>query len=860
MSIEDQGQTFASGMVENAAEYDDGKKDPQAKAQEYAEVKKWMAKLKYARKFDEEARKQYALDRRYARADRGLFTVDVPIAQSYIDVLRSFLFAKDPSVSVTPSGMTEPPPQKDIEALVLKQMGQQQPAAPAPMPGMMPAGGPPGMMGSAQGQPPSDPGMVKSLIAKLMPQFAGPAASKIPPQAIDAAMAATQPQPPAPPPTPEEQQAQLQAKVQELLAPYQAKRDNAKQLAATMQLVIQNLWKKAFLKQRAKMVVGSALTCGPGWIKAYWLERMGEDPTTVQQIQDIHEQLARIASSQRELDEGEAADPDEAKESLRLQLEGLQAKVQVVVARGFAIDFVAAEDVQVSTDVPCLSQYNDAQWIAHRTFSTVEQLKADYPDIEDKLASAAAYHPKAPKNTAEQDIGSMAKGDVKPEEADSYGKGSDSGESTSEGCESYGCVWEVWDRNTGMVLTLIEGVDCYAKKPHPADVPTTRGHPLFLYSIGNIDGQRHPRSMVTRSERLFDEYNATRSAYRTHRQRSLPKTAYNRTNYDATEIARLEAGDTGEMVGIKPINPGIDIRNCLVPITYPQIDMALYDTQPIRTELEMIWGIQEALSSSIHVAKTATEAEMQQQGTQSRTSYMQDDLDWFFNDLAQYTGEVAIEKLDEEDVQQIAGPWSVWPQGMSIDDLHSLCVISIHAGSSGKPDTTAQKQAWSTMLPILQNAITSIGQLRGSEPTEVADCQEALLQETASRMSDTVDINRFLPDPPRNPPPKPAGPPPQPMDQSALSGPQTLALLTILADVKGRVLSPASARGVIMAGYPHLPPDVVDQMVQGAVPMPGDPATHLDAPHAVTVPLAPSGQETPVTQPAAPTASTGATA
>lgn len=845
--LDNETQPFNAGV--DAAGYKPGI-DPAAQAGEYAEVRDWQAKLKAARKFDEEARKRYALDRRYARADRGMFTVDVPIAQSYIDVLRSFLYAKDPSVSVIPSGMTDPPPAKEIEAMVLAQQGAQPAAGPAPPPGMLAAGGP----APGGGAPPSSPGVVQALIAKMMPHLAAKSAQAIPPGAVQSAMAATAgsvgaPPPgaaPAEPPSPEDMEAQLQAKVAELLAPYQKKRDNAKQLAATMELVITQLWKKALLKQRAKMLVGSALTVGPGWMKAMWLDRLGQDPTTVQQIEDLHEQMARVAETQRCIDSGEAKDLELEQENLKLELQGLQAKTEIV-ARGFAIDFVAAEDIQVSTDVPSLANYCDAQWIAHRTFETPAQAKADYPDIEDKIGSAAAYHAKKPRNTAEDMPGSMVMpGDVTAEEADSYRKGSDQGENMVDGAGTYVCVWEFWDRNTSMIFTLIEGVSCYAKAPHPPEVATTRGHPFFLYAIGNIDGQRHPRSMVTRSERLFDEYNAVRTAYRKHRQRSLPKTAYNRTNYDAAEIERLEAGDIGEMVGIKPINPGIDIRNCLVPITYNQVDMALYDTAPIRAELEMIWGIQEALSSSIHTPKTATESEIQQQGTNSRTGYMQDDLDWFFTDLAQYTGEVAIFKLDPQDVQDIAGPWSVWPQGMTLEDLNGLVVISIHGGSSGKPDTTAQKQAWSTLLPIMQQSITSIGQLRGSDPAEVADCQEALLEETARRLSDTVDINRFIPDPPRAPPPKPQGPPPQPLADSALMGPQTDSMVGILTAIKGSAITPEAGKFALMASYPHLTPDMIEGMVKGSLPVPGEPATQLKSKHVETLPP-------PAAPPAAPT-------
>src|SRR5271156_526562 len=113
-----------------------------ATPQEKADCKAWMGsggKIEQARDYDKVARKRYAQDRRYARADHGEFQVNVPIAQSYIDVLRSFLYAQDPNVDVQPSGFSTPPPQKEIENMVIAQQGTP-PAVAAATPGAMPGG------------------------------------------------------------------------------------------------------------------------------------------------------------------------------------------------------------------------------------------------------------------------------------------------------------------------------------------------------------------------------------------------------------------------------------------------------------------------------------------------------------------------------------------------------------------------------------------------------------------------------------------------------------------------------------------------------------------------------------------------
>ena len=54
-----------------------------------------------------------------------------------------------------------------------------------------------------------------------------------------------------------------------------------------------------------------------------------------------------------------------------------------------------------------------------------------------------------------------------------------------------------------------------------------------------------------------------------------------------------------------------------LPIQYQQLDPAVYDTRIIMEKFELVWGLQEAMQGSIDTAKTATEAEIQQGGTQA---------------------------------------------------------------------------------------------------------------------------------------------------------------------------------------------------------------------------------------------------
>ena len=841
-------QNFAAGAADaqpDASAMTPNKPMPKTPTpQEKADTKHWLKTIAAARDFDKVARKRYALDRRYARADHGRFLVDVPTAQSYIDVLRSFLYAQDPNVDVQPSGFSQPPPQKEIESMVLAQQ-QSAPPQGSPVPGGQPGGlasmiqalagaHGSGGFGAVPGLPSGAP-PPPSFGAQPMPGPGMPPPGAMPPN------------PNAPPSqTGTDPNSQLMQQVTAILKPYQQLRDDSKQLADTLELIVAALWKKAQLKRQALPLVNSALTVGVGWFKACWLERTGKDPVIQQQIDDIGENLAAMARTKRELESGQSQDEDLLKAQMEQQKAGLEAKVEMVIARGFAVDFIPAEDIQVSGDARDMSSYRDASWIAHRAMIAMSQAKADFPDIAENLKNASLYYRhKVTDATVNRDVGIVAGSEVTAEEADSYRQGGASGQpsgsdasvspSTGES-EPYICVWEAWHRDSSMVITLIEGLDVYGKEPYAPDPGSSRFYPFFQFAIGNIDGERHPRSLITRSERLFDEYNRTRSNFSEHRSRSIPKTAFNASQLDKDNASRLERGGIQEMVGVHPLDPNAHIGDLLAPVVYAQVDEKLYDTAPIRAELEMIWGVQEALSSSIHTPKTATEAQIQQAGSQSRTGYMRAALDELMNDLAQYTAEVALQKMTIEDVKAIAGPWSLWPQGMGIEDMNALVNVNIQAGSTGKPDTAEEQRAWAQILPVLKEAIKDVGQLRGSTPEEIADCIEALVGETIRRTGDRTDPTAFLPDPPRNPLPPPPPPPPQPIEASAFAGTQMAALTAILADVKGGVIAPAAAIALIGAVAPAIPQHLVQAMVEGSQPAPTDPPVVLDTKHVSPAP------------------------
>lgn len=745
---------FSAGM-------DDDKSAPVPK-EELDCAKKWLKKIADAEEFDKHAREQYARDRRFARSAKGEFGVSVPVAASNIDVLIAFMYAKDPDVSVAPAPGTNPPPmdalldmaREKIDADPVAQQQIQQAAMAAQKEAQQKAMAA-GIGAALAGQPP--PGAI-----------AGQAPPAKPGQAP----------PPEPPPSPQEvaqhaandtrtQMAQQQAAT--LMAPYKQRAGMAKQLAQTMGVILPQLWSQAKLKRECKKCVRSWLTVGIGWLKVTWQERAGTDPLMQAQLNDLTDNLARIEAQKKEVAEGESGELEAERAKLQLMIHGAQAKVEKMVARGLVIDFVAAEDITIPASVPTLEGYLQAPWIRHRTFMDFDDAQAAFKDIpEERLKKATKYRRKKRSLTTERDaVGPTAP--VSSTEADQYESGTWA--TDNDGPTDFSlCVSEIWDKNSNMVYTVIEGMEGYARAPYAPNPCTTRFYPFFQVAPLQVDGERHPQSFIERSETLLMEMNRIPSAKRKHRIRAIPKTIFDSTGLDPAQVKKVEDGETGEMVGVRPTKPGEPVANMFAPISYPAIDPMLYDLQDIQAMLDGCWGTSEALRSQIQIAKTATEADIEDKGSDARTAFLRDAQDMMLDDLAEYTAQIAVQKLTLDDAKRFAGPFAFWPEKLTVEDLDSLVSVKIKAGSSGKPKTGADRAAWGVLAPMLQALIPQIAQLRGSPPDEVADCLEELAVESARRLGDVADVDSFMPQMPNTAPPVQLPPPGMPAPGMAALG------------------------------------------------------------------------------------------
>lgn len=649
-----------------------GKTDADLEAEEKV-VKKYFTEYEEARKFDENYRKQIAIDRRYAAGTSDLsWAVTTNIIGAYIDILVALLYARDPDVSVSKA------PQVDET-------------------------------GTAE--------------YETFPK--------------------------------------------------------------TLEIIISRLWKNAHLKRVVRKMVRSVLTNGEGWMKAVMVsEATPEAQTYSTQLNDAREMQKRVVAQQEMIEDPEMS-PDELdveKARLAALIASLQEKKELAVTQKLVVDFVPSENIQVSTDVASISDYLDANWVGNEKYIKWTDALSTFPRLTDEdIKSAKVYYQKGPKELTTRDVDNvLPQGMLTAETAQAFTT------STSEKQSSkFVRAIEIWDRTTLTIYTIVDGVDKWAVEPFAPPYAASRFYPYFHFSFYEVDGERHPQSLAWRLYKLQDEYSSVRSNFRLMRERSIPAILFNATNIDATEANKLSNAKLQELIAIRMSNPNANLAEMFTAKPVAPIDMRVFDPQYILADMERISGVQEALSAAISGPgnpKTATEANIQQTGTNARTGSDRDSEESMLTDFANWSAEQALQCIPTSEAQRMAGPKAFWPFGMSIDDLFTMVEVDIEAGSTGKPRQGTDQQAWVQLLPILQQAIKDINQALAQGDMPLASSLTNVIKETMLRFGDESDPMRFIPQAPppgspgSNPPPKPA-PAPVSISLRGELDPVTAALL-----------------------------------------------------------------------------------
>ena len=491
----------------------------------------------------------------------------------------------------------------------------------------------------------------------------------------------------------------------------------AKKFASTAEFMLDKVVvKDAGLKKPAKKIIRSTFTTSVGWLKASWQEKKAADPLIENRIKDTQDNIDRVQMLLDKLEDPSAGSDHETQlAQLKQTLAGLETQQEITVAKGVALDFVMSEDILIiDPSIRAVSDYTRSGAIGHRVWMTADQYRSNF-----------GYECKKGRSYKES-AGTMASSDAADKNT------------------SLLCVWEIWSQDDNRIYYVCDGEEGFCKAPSSPEWTGKRWYPFFLVAFNEIDGSFYPLSDIELTEKLVNEYNQNREDAVRDREACLPVNIVRKggalTPDDVTRIANRKGSDVIMVEGVG----GQPLQNDIFIGQLGKMDPAAYDTGGARYDMERIMGGGDTSTGSITKAKTLGEAEILQQGIQSRAAERRDTLEDMLNELGPYCLEMMLRKFSEQEVKAMAGPDAVWPQ-MSIDDIFNLVSVEVRGGSTGKPDKLQEQDRWTKVLPIINEAVAKVAELREKGQEALAQAVIELTRETLRRFDERIDIEQFLP-------------------------------------------------------------------------------------------------------------------
>lgn len=497
-----------------------------------------------------------------------------------------------------------------------------------------------------------------------------------------------------------------------------------RQFAKTMEMALSKLViRDGQLKARGKECVRASLTATTGWVKVSYQKDVREDPQIRNRINDAQDNIQRIASLLKDTkDEGQCADYESKLFELRQQVNALNGQVEVTAAEGVVIDVVQPEHMLILDDsVKTIDEYTQASALAHGIYMTVRAYKAKFKADPPKKATRF----KVDGDDDDKQAGAARK-QIDPEDELVY-------------------VYEVWSKDDLTVYTLCKGATEYCRPPFQPQTLGEQWYCFFPLQLWRVNATLYARTLVDAIVELVDEYNTRRTAGASHRRKNWPVRLINKSaGLSNADVDRINGRSLGTDVIAVELDPTQPLQNQLGELAPIQYDPNMYDTSDILRDIEMVSGAQDAARGGIAVKKTATEAEIESQGMQSRTGDMLDAIEDWLAAILRYSAQLLLLNMTPEQIKRRFGESAVWP-ALAKKDLFELVAIQIRAGTTAKPNKMRERDQWLQFLPQMQDAVMKISELQANGQVDLAQALQKMLEETLRRFDERFSVEEFLP-------------------------------------------------------------------------------------------------------------------
>jgi hypothetical protein len=446
-------------------------------------------------------------------------------------------------------------------------------------------------------------------------------------------------------------------------------------------------------KTQAKQLIIRVLTTGVGYIKVGYQRTMKRSPELENRIRDATDQLAVITAAMADLADGEIEPTSAQAEELKLMVKNLQSQFDIVVREGLVFDF--PRSTAVIPD-PCMTQFKGfvgCEWVAQKFLFTPRKIQEIY-GVD--VGTSYTKHDRYGQTDRRRKKDEMA------------------------------CVYEVYDKNSGMVYHVCKGYPEFLQEPAEPELKVQQFWPWVGLSFNDVEDEEDviPPSDVHLLRPMQSEYNRSGEGRREHRIANRPAWMGAKGALSEGDRHKLGSHDTFEFIELDAVKPGTDPKTVIMSKPVAQVEPILYDTDSAFLDAQRVVGGSEPNWGGTS-GSTATESTIAEQSRISTVQSNVDDLDDFLSQMAQVSGEVLLRNMKAVSVKRIVGPGAAWPEFSSeeiAEDIH----LTIKAGSSGRPNKSQE-------LANFERAMPFVLQIPGVKPRWLGE-------ELLRRMDDGMDL------------------------------------------------------------------------------------------------------------------------
>ncbi|MGZ5836368.1 MAG: hypothetical protein ACXWJ5_09210, partial [Xanthobacteraceae bacterium] len=429
-------------------------------------------------------------------------------------------------------------------------------------------------------------------------------------------------------------------------------------------------------KEQFKALVRRTKVCGVGYVDLGFQRQLKKNPDIAQQISDATSQIVAIEAGIQQMQTGDIEADTAKAEELRLLIQDLQTKVEVIVREGPTLGFPRATEVIPDRRCRHLKTFAGARRVSREYEMTPEEILETWG--VDVGKNFTAY-----KAATDNNGGAVAAKDDKTDD-----------------CAKVYCVQ---DKRKQQYWVICDGYPDFIVEPREPDVKIERFWTLFPLVFNEVESEDtiFPPSDVWNSRHMQREYNSARQGMREHRIAARPGWVSPTGKLEQKDKDKLAARVGFEVIDINSLATGEKLEDALIAIPLPGIDPGMYETETTFTDVQRSVGVQAANLGGTS-GDTATESSIAEHSRDTSNASDVDDLDTMLSALARAMGQLLLTELSKDTVLEIAGPGAVWPDlPPSREEIVKDLILEVEAGSSGRPNNAATLANYERAMPWL---------------------------------------------------------------------------------------------------------------------------------------------------------------